>query len=148
VVASVASVMRVSLKSRIDMERLLIGLATSVCAKAQAARSSPGGRRGGIRTKCDGRHAAAVVRAPRRFVERVLWPEFRDLDHDLQAYLHEVTLKVIREEVFADTSEAQEVPEALPAACRAGQSTGAAGKFQPKPAVAGRNDRRPIRAIA
>jgi len=42
--------------------------------------------------------------------------EFRDLDGDLQAYLHEVTLKVIREEVYADASEAQEVPEALPAA--------------------------------
>ena len=56
------------------------------------------------------------MRAPRRFVEQVLWPEFRDLDHDLQAYLHEVTLKVIREGVFADANEAQEVPEALPAA--------------------------------
>jgi tRNA nucleotidyltransferase (CCA-adding enzyme) len=56
------------------------------------------------------------LRAPRRFVEQVLWPEFRDLDGDLQAYLHEVTLKVIREEVYADTSEAAEVPEALPAA--------------------------------
>jgi hypothetical protein len=62
------------------------------------------------------RRTTVMVRAPRRFVEQVLWPEFRDLDHDLQAYLHEVTLKVIREEVFADTSEAQEVPEALPAA--------------------------------
>jgi hypothetical protein len=28
--------------------------------------------------------------------------------------LHEVTLRVIREEVYSDTSEAQEVPEALP----------------------------------
>jgi hypothetical protein len=28
----------------------------------------------------------------------------------------EVTLKIIREEVFADTSDAQDVPEALPAA--------------------------------
>jgi hypothetical protein len=27
-----------------------------------------------------------------------------------------VTLKIIREEVYADTSDAQEVPEALPAA--------------------------------
>ena len=54
--------------------------------------------------------------APRRFVEQVLWPEFCDLDYDLQAYLHEVTLEVIREEVLADASEAQEVPEALPAA--------------------------------
>ena len=39
-----------------------------------------------------------------------------DLDADLQAYLHEATLKVIREEVYADTSEVQEIPEALPAA--------------------------------
>jgi hypothetical protein len=62
------------------------------------------------------RRTTVMVRAPRRFVEQVLWPEFRDLDHDLQAYLHEVTLKVVREEVYADTSEAQEVPEALPAA--------------------------------
>jgi hypothetical protein len=32
----------------------------------------------------------------------------------LQAYLHEVTLRVISDEVFADAGEAQEVPEALP----------------------------------
>jgi hypothetical protein len=34
----------------------------------------------------------------------------------LRSYLQEVTLKLIREEVFADTSDAAEVPEALPAA--------------------------------
>jgi hypothetical protein len=45
-----------------------------------------------------------------------LWREFCDLDADLQAYLHEVTLKVIREEVYADASDAPEIPEALPAA--------------------------------
>ena len=45
-----------------------------------------------------------------------LWREFADLNSDLQAYLQEVTLKLIREEVFADTSDAQEVPDALPAA--------------------------------
>jgi hypothetical protein len=39
-----------------------------------------------------------------------------DLNADLQAYLQEVTLKIIREEVHGDTSDAQEVPEALPAA--------------------------------
>jgi hypothetical protein len=44
----------------------------------------------------------------------VLWPEFSELDRALQIYLHEVTLRVIREEVYSDTSEAQEVPEALP----------------------------------
>jgi len=55
-----------------------------------------------------------MVRAPRGFVDQVLWPEFGELDRALQAYLHEVTLRVIRDEVFADASEAQEVPEALP----------------------------------
>jgi len=55
-----------------------------------------------------------MVRAPRGFVDQVLWPEFGELDRALQAYLHEVTLRVIRDEVFADASEPQEVPEALP----------------------------------
>ena len=62
------------------------------------------------------RRTTIVVRAPRGFVQQVLWREFRDLNADLQDYLHEVTLKVIREEVCADTSDAPEVPEALPAA--------------------------------
>jgi hypothetical protein len=62
------------------------------------------------------RRTTIMVRAPRRFLDDVLWREFRDLDADLQAYLHEVTLKIIREEVFADTSDAPEIPEALPAA--------------------------------
>jgi hypothetical protein len=56
-----------------------------------------------------------MVRVPRGFVNLVLWPEFSDLDRALAAYLHEVTRRVIREEVYSDTSDAQEVPEALPA---------------------------------
>ena len=60
------------------------------------------------------RRTTLVVRAPRRFFDQVLWPEFSELDRALQAYLHEVTLRVIREDVYADASEAQEVPEALP----------------------------------
>src|ERR1700694_4768235 len=47
-------------------------------------------------------------------VGEVLWREFSELDQALQAYLHQVTLRVIREEVYADASEAQEVSEALP----------------------------------
>jgi hypothetical protein len=61
------------------------------------------------------RRTTVMVRAPRGFIEQV-WGEFRDLNSDLQAYLHEVTLKVIREEVYADTSDAQEIAESLPAA--------------------------------
>ena len=57
-----------------------------------------------------------MIRAPRRFLDEVLWREFCDLNVDLQAYLMEATLKVIREEVYADASDAQDMPEALPAA--------------------------------
>jgi len=62
------------------------------------------------------RQTTVMVRVSRRFLDEVLWREFCDLDADLQAYLHEATLRVIREEVYADTSDAQEIPEALPAA--------------------------------
>jgi len=62
------------------------------------------------------RRTTVMVRAPRAFVDGVLWREFSDLEADLQTYLHEVTMKIIRDEVYADTSEAPEVPDALPAA--------------------------------
>ena len=60
------------------------------------------------------RRNTVMVRASRGFVDRVLLPEFTELEGALQVYLHEVTLRVISEEVYSDTSEAQEVPEALP----------------------------------
>jgi len=60
------------------------------------------------------RRNTVMVRAPKRFLDQVLWPEFSELDQALQAYLHQVTLRVVREEVYADASEAQEVSEALP----------------------------------
>jgi mannose-1-phosphate guanylyltransferase len=54
-----------------------------------------------------------MVRAPKRFLDQVLGPDFSELDQALQAYLHQVRLRVIRDEVFADASEAQEILEAL-----------------------------------
>ena len=53
--------------------------------------------------------------APKGFIDQVLWPEFSELDHALQVYLHEATLRGIRQEIYSDTSEAQEVSEALAA---------------------------------
>jgi hypothetical protein len=61
------------------------------------------------------RHTTVVVRAPRGFVGEVLWPEFEELNEALRSYLNEVTLRVIREEVFADASEADELATPLPA---------------------------------
>src|SRR6184192_1912183 len=45
------------------------------------------------------RRNTVMIRAPKRFLDQVLWPEFSELDQALQAYLHQVTMRVIREEV-------------------------------------------------
>lgn len=52
-----------------------------------------------------------VVRAPRSFVEQVLWPEFQELNGALTAYLGDITERLIREEVHGETREADEVDE-------------------------------------
>ncbi|MEA2904722.1 MAG: hypothetical protein QOI12_2109 [Alphaproteobacteria bacterium] len=61
------------------------------------------------------RRTTVMVRLPRSFMETVLWPEFRQLEAELRSYLQEVTERLIRDEVFSDTSDAPEVPQALPA---------------------------------
>lgn len=52
-----------------------------------------------------------IIRAPKTFVEQVLWREFEELSAALIAYLSEITEKVIREEVHGETGEADEVDE-------------------------------------
>jgi hypothetical protein len=52
-----------------------------------------------------------VVKAPKSFVDRVLWPEFRQINTALCEYLGEVTDRVIREEVYREAGEAEEVAE-------------------------------------
>ena len=52
-----------------------------------------------------------IVKAPRSFVEQVLWPEFRELSGALSAYLAEITEKLIREEVHGETADAEERDE-------------------------------------
>ncbi len=52
-----------------------------------------------------------IVKAPRSFVEQVLWPEFRELSGALSAYLAEITAKLIREEVHGETADAEERDE-------------------------------------
>ena len=52
-----------------------------------------------------------IIRAPKSFVEQVLWPEFDELSAALTTYLSEITEKVIREEVHGETGEADEVDE-------------------------------------
>jgi len=52
-----------------------------------------------------------VIRAPKSFVEQVLWPEFEELSAALTSYLSEITEKVIREEVHRETGDADEVED-------------------------------------
>jgi hypothetical protein len=57
------------------------------------------------------RYSTVMVRAPRTFQERTLWPEFLALAKELHAHLHEITQRVVREAIHADVSEAHEGAE-------------------------------------
>ena len=52
-----------------------------------------------------------LIKTPKSFMEQVLWPEFQELNAALVAYLSEITEKVIREEVYRETGEAEEIDE-------------------------------------
>jgi len=54
------------------------------------------------------RRQSVVVRAPRSFVEGVLWPEFSELNAALASYLMKITERVISDVVHKDTREAEE----------------------------------------
>jgi hypothetical protein len=58
------------------------------------------------------RHTTVMVRAPRAFIDRTLWPEFLELQAALHSYLNEATDRIIREEVFGDAAEAPEWADA------------------------------------
>lgn len=52
------------------------------------------------------RHTTVMTRVPARFVDEVLWPQFQDLDAELNAYLWEVTQRVVSKALETDTSDA------------------------------------------
>jgi tRNA nucleotidyltransferase (CCA-adding enzyme) len=54
------------------------------------------------------RRTTMIVKAPPSFVDKTLWPEYRQLQATLQEYLNEVTERIIREEVYRDAGDAPE----------------------------------------
>lgn len=64
------------------------------------------------------RYSTVLVRGPKSFHERTLWPEFLALAEELDAHLRELTDRVIREAINDDVSEPTDVepPKALGAA--------------------------------
>jgi hypothetical protein len=57
------------------------------------------------------RRTTIMVRAPRTFVDRTLWPVFEQLNTALHAHLSEITDKIIAEAINRDLSEPTERPE-------------------------------------
>jgi hypothetical protein len=58
------------------------------------------------------RYSTVVLRAPRSFIDKTLWPEYMEISQALDGYLNEATERIIREEVFGDADEAEEKPAA------------------------------------
>jgi len=54
------------------------------------------------------RYSTVTVRAPRSFINNTLWPEFLQITKALDEYLNEATERIIREEVFGNSDEAEE----------------------------------------
>jgi hypothetical protein len=57
------------------------------------------------------RHTTVMVRVPRSFVDKTLWPEYLQFRNALDEYLSEATERIIREEVYKDAREAREREE-------------------------------------
>jgi hypothetical protein len=54
------------------------------------------------------RYSTVVLRAPASFINKTLWPEFVEIKSALDDYLNEATERIIREEVFRVSEEAEE----------------------------------------
>jgi len=54
------------------------------------------------------RYTTVMLRVPKSFVEKTLWPEYSEIKGALDEYLNEATERIIREEVYGDAGEAQE----------------------------------------
>jgi hypothetical protein len=54
------------------------------------------------------RYTTVMLRVPKSFVEKTLWPEYSELKDALDEYLNEATERIIREEVYGDAGEAKE----------------------------------------
>ncbi len=57
-----------------------------------------------------------MAKVSKRFVEETLWPEFHEISKNLDAYLSDVTDRVIRQVLQQESSEAEIIdkPKQLP----------------------------------
>jgi hypothetical protein len=57
------------------------------------------------------RYTTVMANVPKSFVDNTLWPEYLELSGVLESYINEITDKVIRNNIFEDSSEASVVEE-------------------------------------
>lgn len=57
------------------------------------------------------RRTTLMLTAPQGFLDQILWPEFVQINVALTEYLADITEKIIRDEVYRETGEAEEVEE-------------------------------------
>jgi len=59
------------------------------------------------------RYTTVMVQVPKRFVDETLWPEFQKINSELNAYLQEVTDRVVKQVLHEDSSDAVVVDRPL-----------------------------------
>ena len=52
-----------------------------------------------------------MLKGPPSFLQETLWPQFQELSRELSKFLDDITRRVISEEVFRNTADADEVAE-------------------------------------
>jgi hypothetical protein len=57
------------------------------------------------------RRTTIMLSVPPGFLNQILWPEFVQINEALSEYLADITEKIIRDEVYCETGEAEEVEE-------------------------------------
>lgn len=57
------------------------------------------------------RYTTVMVRVPERFVDETLWPEFQKIKNELNAYLEEVTDRIVKKVLHEDSSDTIVVDE-------------------------------------
>jgi hypothetical protein len=60
------------------------------------------------------RRTTIMARVSRSFVEETLWPEFREFNRTLQAYLSEITDRVIAEAISTEGQDEEVRPDGTP----------------------------------
>ena len=59
------------------------------------------------------KYTTVVVKAPKAFINDILWPEFQEINKILSKYLEESTDAIIKQEVHESTEEAEVISDSL-----------------------------------